>query len=80
MSKLFHDPREVDWGRASIVVAAAVILWTGTVELMPAKFAHTGFVILAAVQSALTFLMRSRRANFRSRKTDQPPLGRGGHA
>jgi hypothetical protein len=79
MSPLFHNVREVNWKRAGIVVGAVTIFWLGLAAIVPSAYHSKGMIVLAAVQSAVTFLMRSRDPKFRTRSSDKIPGGKGGH-
>lgn len=69
---LFQDPRELDWGKAAWVVTLITIIWAGLLTIMPEHLHHAGLVVLAAIQGGLTFAMKSRSPEARTRRNDPP--------
>jgi hypothetical protein len=57
--RVFHDLSTTNWTRVSVVVASATAFWLGLSTLVPEKYHHVGIVVLGAVQSAVTLLMRA---------------------
>ena len=57
----FTSLAHVNWARFTVVVAATVVFWSGMAAVIPTKVHTYVLVILSAVQSALTFLLRANR-------------------
>lgn len=59
---LFHSLGTTSWTRVSIIVAAALAFWLGLISIIPEKYHHVGVVILGAIQTAVTLMMKSGQA------------------
>ena len=61
--KVFNHPSKIDWLRVGIVIGAVSVVWAGLISIVPEKHHHVGTVILAALQSGVIFIMKSRKGN-----------------
>ena len=60
--RLFHAWDTMDWFRISGIVAFATAFWIGLITIIPEKYHKIGTVILGAMQSAITLMMRSGKS------------------
>lgn len=67
---MFVNFSRINYGKAAIVLGAATALWTGLIEIVPEQYHHIGTVVLGAVTSAVTYLMRSDSSEHRTREGD----------
>ncbi len=69
----FHYPQDIDWTRFAIVIGAVMVFWGGMAEILPERWHHAIEVMLAAINGAIIFFMRSgklRDPGSRTRMTD----------
>jgi hypothetical protein len=63
---------QLSLAKLSVIVAGVIVFWTALGEIIPARYYHTVTVILAAIQSALVFTIRSTSQQIGTRAEDPP--------
>ena len=73
-SNLFEQWEHINWARVSLVIVAVITLWTGLSEIIPDQYYKCVMIVLSAVQSAITVIMRgSVYSTDRRSATPLPP-------
>jgi hypothetical protein len=60
--QLFHSINTMDWFRVFWVISAISAGWLVLAEIVPEKYHHVGTVILQAISTAVTLMMRSGKS------------------
>lgn len=55
---IFYSFETINWGRVSLVVSVVTAFWLGLITIIPERYHHVGTVILAAMTSAISILIR----------------------